>query len=70
MSNQIKLSITGMSCGHCVANVEKSISTVEGVEKAVVSLEEASATVDGDMAADTLIAAITEAGYNAKELNG
>ncbi len=70
MSNQIKLSITGMSCGHCVAAVEKSIAAVEGVEDAVVSLDEGSATVNGAVTVDTLIAAITDAGYSATELGG
>ena len=70
MSNQIKLSITGMSCGHCVATVEKSNAAVEGVEDAVVSLDEGSATVSGAVAADALIAAITQAGFAATELGG
>ncbi len=70
MSNHIKLSITGMSCGHCVAAVEKSIAAVDGVDDAVVSLDEGSATVNGAVGVDTLIAAITEAGYSASELRG
>ena len=70
MSNAIKLSISGMSCGHCVATVEKSIATVDGVEDTIVSLDEGTATVSGKADANTLIAAITQAGYGATELNG
>ncbi len=70
MSNQIKLSVTGMSCGHCVAKVEKCIADIEGVEDAVVSLDEGSVTVSGSVAANTLISAITDAGYAASELGG
>ena len=70
MSKQIKLSVNGMSCGHCVAAVEKSIAAVDGVEDAVVSLEEGTAVVSGTADADSLIAAITQAGYSATEPGG
>lgn len=68
MSNQIRLSIAGMSCAGCVASVERSITAVEGVEDAAVNLGERTATISGKVAADTLIAAITKAGYGAAEL--
>lgn len=70
MSNQIKLSITGMSCGHCVATVEKSIAAVEGVKDAVVNLDEGTASVNGEVTAATLIDAITGAGFGTTELGG
>lgn len=70
MSNQIKLSITGMSCGHCVATVEKSIAAVEGVEDAVVSLDEGNASVNGEVTAATLIDAVIGAGFGATEIGG
>ncbi|MDH5355954.1 MAG: cation transporter, partial [Gammaproteobacteria bacterium] len=68
MSQQIRLSIAGMSCAGCVASVEKSITAVQGVEEATVNLGERTATVTGEVAAEPLIAAITRAGYGAAEL--
>lgn len=68
MTNQIRLSIAGMSCAGCVASVERSITAVEGVEDAMVNLGERTAIVSGDVAADTVISAITKAGYGAAEL--
>ena len=34
------LKVEGMTCGHCKAAVEKALKAVDGVEDAVVSLEE------------------------------
>lgn len=68
MTNQIRLSIAGMSCAGCVASVERSITAVDGVEEAVVNLGERTATVSGEVPADTLISAIVKAGYGAAEL--
>ena len=33
-----KLKIEGMSCGHCIAAVERLISEVNGIESSVASL--------------------------------
>ncbi len=59
-----KIMIEGMSCGHCVANVEKALNAIDGVS-ASVDLESNSATVTltKEVADDTLKNAITEAGY-------
>jgi copper chaperone len=61
------IKIEGMSCGHCQATVEKAISSVLGVQKVKVNLEEKNAVVDYDPEiADTknIKAAVTEAGYD------
>ncbi len=68
MSNQIRLSIAGMSCAGCVASVERSITAVEGVEDAAVNLGERTATISGEVAVNAVITAITNAGYGAAEL--
>jgi Cu+-exporting ATPase len=60
-----RLAVTGMSCGHCVAAVEKAVSEVAGVESVVVSLETQSAEVVGGLP-HLAIEAIREAGYEAK----
>ena len=60
----ITLNIDGMMCQHCVAHVKKALEAIAGVT-AAVSLEEKNAvcTVSGDVSADALAAAVTEAGY-------
>ena len=44
-TTKVKVSIDGMTCMACVANVKKTISELEGVEKVEVSLEEKQAIV-------------------------
>ena len=68
MTSQIRLSIAGMSCAGCVSSVEKSLLAVDGVDDAVVNLGERTASISGDASADTLIAAVKQAGYDAAEL--
>lgn len=48
---KIELSISGMSCGHCVARVKNALSGVKGVLKAEVSLEKNNAVVEYDPSA-------------------
>jgi copper chaperone len=65
----IKLRVTGMTCGHCQAKVEKALRGTAGVYSAVVDLQLGEAEVDfEDDAATTqhLIAAVERAGYRAK----
>ncbi|SFM79493.1 heavy-metal-associated domain-containing protein [Methanolobus profundi] len=60
------IKIEGMMCGHCQANVEKSIAAITGVSEVKVDLEAKQATVTFDPSAadlDTIKAAVTEAGY-------
>ncbi|HLR77104.1 MAG TPA: heavy metal translocating P-type ATPase, partial [Balneolaceae bacterium] len=58
--------VEGMHCASCVAAVEKSLSNVEGVEKATANLAAETATVSFDKAITTeenLKQAIKNAGY-------
>jgi copper chaperone CopZ len=54
-----------MTCGHCKAAVEKALKSVDGVEDAVVSLEEKTAevTLIKEVPDDVLEKAVTDAGY-------
>jgi len=61
----MKLKITGMSCGHCTAAVEKALLAVDGVTSVVVDLEGNQATVEGSAAVDLLIEAVVDAGFEA-----
>lgn len=61
---QLKLEITGMSCGHCVGSVRKALAGVSGVE--VDDVQIGSATVRFDPAAttrDAITDAIEDQGY-------
>ncbi len=61
----IDLSVKGMTCQHCVANVKKSLEAVEGVTLADVNLENNNAIVNGSAAKDALIKAVVDAGFEA-----
>ena len=70
MATEHRLSIAGMSCAGCVASVEQALQAVAGVESANVNFAEHTAQVSGDVAVDSLIAAVKAAGYDAAELGG
>jgi len=64
----IQLRIEGMTCGGCVARVERALQSVEGVTRARVNLTTEVATVEGAKTApnrQALIAAVRRAGYDA-----
>jgi copper ion binding protein len=66
MSTQQVLKVEGMTCGHCVARVEKALRAVEGVSSVQVSLAEGRATVESNGAStEALVAAVVDAGYEA-----
>lgn len=60
------LSITGMSCGHCVRAVTSALESVVGVESVAVDLERGRARVEGQADVDALIAAVVAEGYGAE----
>lgn len=65
----VKLRVTGMTCGHCQAKVEKALKAVSGVYTAVIDLPDGEAEIDFDddsVTTDQLVAAVTRAGYGAK----
>jgi P-type Cu+ transporter len=64
----VKLDIKGMTCDHCVANVTKALQSVEGVDTAIVDLENDKAEVrfkENAPMTEALIAAVEKAGYGA-----
>ncbi|MBT1064425.1 heavy metal translocating P-type ATPase [Bowmanella sp. Y26] len=63
MANSVQLPISGMGCASCVGRIEKALLQVQGVTTAQVNLAAETATVQGDVDAATLIAAIGAAGY-------
>ncbi|MGC2422903.1 MAG: copper ion binding protein [Nitrospirota bacterium] len=66
----VKLSVTGMTCGHCAMHVENALKELAGVSSAKVDLKEKSAEVTYDEAAvDTnkMAEAVAEAGYKVEK---
>lgn len=59
------LKVEGMSCGHCKAAVEKALKAVDGVENAVVDLNNKSVevTLTKEVGDGALVKAVTDAGY-------
>ena len=57
--------VTGMTCGHCVASVTEEVSQVPGVTAVEVDLATGQVTVSADSPLDeaAVAAAVDEAGY-------
>jgi copper chaperone len=57
--------VTGMTCGHCVASVTEEVSKVDGVTDVEVDLATGQVTVTSDGPVDdaAVAAAVDEAGY-------
>jgi copper chaperone len=58
--------VTGMTCGHCVASVTEEVSEVAGVEHVDVVLDTGQVTVTSAEPVDAAAvrAAVEEAGYH------
>ena len=65
--HSLELSIDGMTCASCVGRVERALAKVPGVKSVSVNLanERAHLELLGQIDPQTLIAAVTKAGYSA-----
>ena len=63
------LTVEGMMCKNCVSHVQKALEGVKGVSAVSVDLESKTATVEAlsSVSVNTLITAVTSAGYECKE---
>ena len=68
---KIKLSIEGMHCASCAANVEKSLKRVAGVREASVSLmlKKGRIEADDNVSDESLTKAVKAAGYNVSKVD-
>ncbi|WP_067964171.1 heavy-metal-associated domain-containing protein [Nocardiopsis trehalosi] len=59
------ITVSGMTCGHCVNAVKEEVSALPGVTSVDVELDSGRVTIDGTepIDPDRLTAAIDEAGY-------
>jgi copper ion binding protein len=57
--------VSGMTCGHCVASVTEEVSELDGVTDVAVDLESGAVTVTSDQPLDesAVRGAVEEAGY-------
>lgn len=62
------LKVEGMMCQHCVAHVKEALEGIGGVDEAVVDLDAGTAVakMSSEIADDALIAAVVDAGYEAR----
>lgn len=63
----IQLKVKGMSCQHCIKAVTDALAAVAGVSTVEsVNLETGLAVIQGSASVDSLIAAVKQAGYEAR----
>lgn len=58
-----KVSITGMTCNHCVSTVSKTALTIKGIEKIDIKLDEGVAYISGRFDQNILKNEINDVGY-------
>ena len=65
MSTTSTWTVTGMTCGHCVASVTEELLEVDGIETVEVDLSTGAVTVTsaGPVERADVAAAVDEAGY-------
>ena len=65
MSTQQTWTVTGMTCGHCVASVTEEVGEIPGVHRVDVDLATGAVTVQASQPLDdtAVAAAVEEAGY-------
>jgi len=65
MSQTKTYTVTGMTCGHCVASVTEEVREIPGVQDVDVVLDTGAVTVVSDATLDdaAVKAAVEEAGY-------
>lgn len=71
VEKSVKISIEGMSCMSCVANVKKTLSSIDGVKEVNVSLQDKNATVKHDpkkVTPEQLKNNINKMGYKAGDI--
>lgn len=60
----LHLTIAGMSCGHCVARVTRSLQTLDGLEVDAVGIGTAELRFDPERrSVDDILEAVRDAGY-------
>ena len=58
-----ELKVEGMSCGHCVSAVTKSVQAVDAAAKVEVDLPQQKVLVNSSASLEDIKAAVVDAGY-------
>lgn len=58
--DRIKLTIDGMTCGHCVSAVDKALKTIDGVTVENVAVGSATVSFDPTAVSEARIAEVVE----------
>ena len=67
---ELELALTGMTCAACAARIERTLNAIDGVEAAVnYATESAMVAFAAGVTEDTLIKAVTSAGYGARVMD-
>jgi copper chaperone len=64
----IRFSVSGMTCGHCVQAVERSVRAAAPGARVTADLSKGEVTVDGTADPAKVRAAIVDAGYEVASL--
>ncbi len=63
---QITLSVPDISCGHCKSSIEGAVAPLEGVNTAVVAIDDRNVAIEYDgteATMEAIVSAIDEQGY-------
>ena len=67
---RVNLSISGMTCGHCVGRVEKALKAVDGVSVENINLSSALVSIDPSKASTAkVVETVADAGYAVTSTN-
>ncbi|RZI41357.1 copper chaperone [Herbaspirillum sp. HC18] len=58
-----ELKVEGMSCGHCVNAVTKSVQAVDAAAKVEIDLPQQKVVVNSSAPLDAITSAVADAGY-------
>lgn len=59
--------VQGMTCGHCVKAVTRAVQTQDAAAQVLVDLPSQQVRVQSQLAAEQILAAIREEGYQAEQ---
>lgn len=63
-----KFSVPKMSCGHCKASIEKSVTEADDFAELTFDMEAREVEIDSELDTDALIAAIKDGGFEASAI--
>ena len=69
MSSSKRLALRGLRCAACVNSIETALSKVDGVSSVNVNLADRSADIEGSASTQSLLDAVSEAGFHATPMD-